>query len=215
MKKKIALGLLATMITATGVAMASPVEMEQGKWNVNMGAMISPDGEQDETINQSRNYDLDGDTSFYGGVTYGLTDKWGLQVDYSHYGGDAAWGDVKLDATEFNVLYKLDPHVNAFAGYLYAGAKETLGSTKYSAHTDGFQVGLTGWYPLGDKVKTFGKVGIGNNSHIYEIGFSYAVADNWDVDLSYRDVKYKDFKDGRIIDDYSFDGVRLGLSTSF
>lgn len=211
MKKQVVLGMIATLALSTSVALASPMEMNEGQWNVNMGVMFSPDSEWDG----DESWDLDGDTSFYGGVTYGITDRWGVQVDYSHYDADDQELDIKVDATEYNVLYKIDPHLTAFAGYIYVGDKEKNidddGVWKGGYHTDGFQAGLMGWYPLADKFKTFGKVGLGNNSRVYEIGFSYAVADNWDLDLSYRDVEYKDFENV----DISFDGVRLGLSTSF
>lgn len=211
MKKRIVLGIVAALAVSTSVAMASPVEMNEGQWSVNLGAMISPDAEMDSYGTT----DLDGDTSFYGGVTYGITDKWGVQYDYSHYGMSYSIFDGDLDASEFNVLYKLNDNVNVFAGYVYAGAKFSVLGESIGMHTDGFQAGLTGWYPLGDKVKTFGKVGLGNNSRVYEIGFSYAIADNWDVDLSYRDVEYKDFESYGEYGDFSFDGVRLGVSTSF
>lgn len=207
MKKQVVLGIVTALALSTSVALASPVEMNEGQWNVNIGAMISPDAEADG----ARDYDLDGDTSFYGGITYGINDRWGVQYDYSHYGASYRGLDTDLDASEFNVLYKLDPHLNVFAGYLYAGGDMHVAGMNIGSHTDGFQAGLTGWYPLADKFKTFGKIGLGNNSRVYEIGFSYAVADNWDVDLSYRDVEYKDIEDV----DISFDGVRLGLSTSF
>lgn len=208
MRKQIALGMITALALSTSVALASPMEMNEGQFSVNIGAMISPDAEADA----AGTVDLDGDTSFYGGVTYGITDKWGVQYDYSHYGASVYRVDTDLDVSEINVLYKLDPHLNAFAGYVYAGGDMHLRNESVGSHTDGFQAGLTGWYPLNDKFKTFGKIGLGNNSHVYEIGFSYAVADNWDVDLSYRDVEYKDFED-RV--DVSYDGVRLGLSTSF
>ncbi len=211
MKKRIAIGMITAMMLSAGVATASPVEMEEGKWNANIGVMFSPDSSVDDGDGE---IEFDSDTSFYGGVTYGITDKWGVQLDYSHYDSNFNIADVKADATEFNVLYGLNPNLNLFAGYVYAGVNVKVSEMHFDegAHTDGFHVGLSGWYPLGDKFKTFGKVGIGNNSRIYEIGFSYAVSDNWDVDLSYRDAEYKDLED---VLDVNYDGVRLGVSTSF
>lgn len=211
MKKRIVLGMITAMALSTSIALASPVEMNEGQWNVNLGAMVNPDGDLD--IDRDIDVGLDGDAGFYGGVTYGINDRWGVQYDYSHYGLTYSITDVDLDANEFNVLYKLNDHVNVFAGYLYAGGKLSIGGHKIAgSHTDGFQGGLTGWYPLGDKFKTFGKVGLGNNSHVYEIGFSYAIDDNWDLDLSYRDAEYKDFEDGT---DVGCDGIRVGLSAVF
>lgn len=213
MKKRIVLGIVAALAVSTSIACASPIEMEQGKWNANVGVMFSPD------LDLENNYGYgtkdSGDTSIYGGVTYGITDKWGVQVDYSHYKTGDAFETDKLDATEFNVLYKLNDNVNVFAGYVYAGMNATVEGYDFGGmHTDGFQAGLTGWYPLGDKFKTFGKVGLGNNSRVYEIGFSYAIADDWDVDLSYRNAEYKDLGDAMEWD-FEYDGVRLGVSTSF
>lgn len=208
MKKQVVLGMIATLALSTSVALASPVEMNEGQWQINMGAMINPDAD----CLPGASVEFDGDTSFYGGITYGLTDKWGLQYDYSHYDSSVGYLKSKVDAGEFNVLYKLNDNVNVFAGYVYVGGTlEDIDSTE-GGHTDGFQAGLTGWYPLGDKFKTFGKIGLGNNSHVYEIGFSYEIVDNWDLDLSYRDVEYKDIA-GFI--DAPYDGVRVGVSTSF
>lgn len=202
MKKKIALGLLATMVTATGVAMASPQPLEQGQWQVKAGAAISPSVEVGSA-------DVDGNTSFYGGITYGINDDWGIQYDYSHYDMDARFGNAKGDAHEFNVLYKLNDNINAFAGYNYFG----YGADGYKGdHTDGFLVGLQGHYDLTDRLATFAKVGIGNNSQVYEVGFGYEVADNWDLDLSYHWAKYEDLS---ATSDMTFKGVRAGISTSF
>lgn len=208
MKKRLVLGMIAALALSTSIAAASPVEMNEGQFNVNMGVTISPDADTDGR----GSFDLDGDTSFYGGITYGINDKWGVQYDYSHYDASKYGWETDVDASEFNVLYKITPHLNVFAGYLYVGGDMHRYGDKIGAHTDGFQAGLTGWYPLADKFKTFAKIGLGNNSHVYEVGFSYAIANNWDVDLSYRDVEYKDFND-RV--DVNYDGVRLGVSTSF
>lgn len=209
MKKRIALGMITALALSTSVAMASPVEMNEGQFNVNIGVAFSPDTELESG---GSSVDFDSDESFYGGVTYGITDKWGIQYDYSHYDSSHAGFDYKMDASEFNILYKLDPHLNAFAGYVYAGMNASGHSMETGVHTDGYQVGLAGWYPLSNKFKTFAKVGIGNNSRIYEIGVSYATSERWDIDISYRDAEYKDFYDTV---DMNYDGIRFGLSTSF
>lgn len=206
MRKVAIVGLTCAWAMATAIACAAPTELEQGKLNLNMGVMVSPNAEYND------GFDLSTSASFYGGVTYGLGDKWGIQYDYSHYGASAYGTDFDLDANEFNVLYKLDTHLNVFAGYVYAGMRMSDRYDRFGANTDGFQAGLTGRYPLCDKVKTFGKIGLGNKSHVYEIGFSYAIADNWDIDLAYRDAEYKEI--GGIVD-MSYDGVRLGVSTAF
>lgn len=201
MKKKILTALTATMIAGSVSAMAAPAEIQEGGWNITLGSSITPSTEVG-------GHDTDGDSGFYGNVTYGLTDEWALQYDYSHYGYGDDWGvDAKGDASEINVLYKLTPNLNAYAGYVYYG--ENYDGWGHS--TEGYQAGLQGWYPFSDKIKGFAKVGIGNKSQIYEIGCGYAVADNWDIDLSYRYAEYEDVGGA----DMTFDGVRAGISTSF
>lgn len=201
MKKKVLTALVATMVIGSVSAMAAPAEIQDDQFNITMGYSISPSSDLG-------GYDFDVDCGFYGNVTYGLTDKWALQYDYSHYsyGGDG-WNEGKGDASEVNVLYKLTPHLNAYAGYVYYG--ENYAGDGYD--TQGCQVGLQGWYPLSDKFKLFGKAGIGNNSQIYEIGAGYALADNWDLDVSYRYAEYQDVGGW----DMQFDGARVGISTTF
>ena len=211
MKKKILSALVATMVAGSVTAMAAPTEIQDGKWDVTLGTSFCPNSEYDD----GEKSELDGDCGFYGNITYGLTDDWAIQYDYSHYGYCVEGvAEGKGDASEVNVLYKLSPHLNAYAGYVYYGEKytDTIGSDSY--HTDGYQVGLQGWYPLGEKVNLFGKIGIGNNTEIYELGTTYKLADNWGLDVSYRYAEYKDFNDG-YDGEYQFNGVRAGISTTF
>ena len=201
MKKKVLSALVATMVVGSVTAMAAPAEIQEGQWNITMGSSISPSTD-------TGGYDADGDSGFYGNVTYGLTDDWAIQYDYSHYGYNDGGIDAKGDASEVNVLYKLSPHLNAYAGYVYYG--EDYGGDGYD--TNGYQVGLQGWYQIADKVKVFGKAGIGNNSQVYEIGAGYALADTWDLDVSYR---YADYEDVRGSADITYDVIRLGITTKY
>ena len=200
MKKKVLSALVATMVVGSVTAMAAPAEIQEGQWNITMGSSISPSAD-------IGGWEADSDCGFYGNITYGLTDDWAIQYDYSHYDYNDGWAAAKGDASEVNVLYKLSPNLNAYAGYVYYG--EDYGG--YGYDTNGYQVGLQGWYPIADKVKLFGKAGIGNNSQIYELGAGYALADNWDIDVSYRYAEYQDV--GGI--DNEFKGVRAGISTTF
>ena len=213
MKKRVAFGLITAMALSTSVALASPMDMEEGKTNVYVGATFGGDTEVE-------GLELDGDTGFYGGVTYGINDKWGVQVDYNSYGSEIAEGrnslELDVEALEINAVYKLNPNLNAFVGYVTADADLDLkigGQAAQTAgeDTSGVQIGLMGNYPIADKLDAFGKIAIGNNSNMYELGVSYAVAENWNIDLSYRNAEYKDFDDV----DGEIDGFRLGVSASF
>lgn len=214
MKKKIMLGMAISLVLSAGVAMASPTEIDTEKWNVSMGAILSPDVSE-EASGEGFHYRLtpDGDTSFYGTVTYGISDRWGIGVDYSHY--DSSYSslyDVKLDATEYNLYYRLCPYMNVFAGYVYAGLRSDFYEGSVSYHVDGYQLGVSGWYPILDRVKVFGRFAAGEHSRVWEAGLSYTFAPRWDLDVAYRDSEYQDFA-GLL--DYSYDGMRVGISTTF
>lgn len=220
MKTKIAWGLLAAMILSVSVTAASPITNEQGRWNIEAGAMFTHSNDLD--YDNGYAIDLDGDTSFYGAVTYNINDKWGIQLDYSHYDSAYDFGDSyqyenQLDATEVNLLYRLDPKLDLFFGYVYAGVDIDYTGKNCdididSAHIEGIQFGVMGRYPLNNKLKTFGKLALGDHSRIYELGLSYAITNRWNVNLSYRDAQYQDLAD---FTDISYDGLRLGISTSF
>jgi opacity protein-like surface antigen len=203
MKKKILSALIATMVVGSVTAMAAPAEIEEGKWDVTIGSSFSPNTEDN-------GYDVDGESGLYGNITYGMDDQWAIQYDYSHYGyGERGWS-ADGDASEVNVLYKLSPNLNAYAGYVYYG--EDYDGEGYD--TDGVQIGLQGWYPIADKVDLFGKIGIGNKTEIYEIGATYNFADNWGLDVSYRYAEYQDLNGNDGLDN-EFKGVRAGISTTF
>ena len=206
MKKKVLSALIATMVVGSVTAMAAPSEIQEGKWDVTIGTSVSPNAEYE-------GYDIDGRSGFYGNITYGMDDNWAIQYDYSHYGysfreiNGSGKHKGKGDASEVNILYKLNPNLNVYAGYVYYG--ENIGGVGF--HNDGYQIGLQGWYPIADKVNLFGKIGFGNNNQIYELGATYALADKWGLDLSYRWAEYED----EFACDYQFNGVRAGISTTF
>ena len=83
MKKRVALGLITAMALSTSVALASPMDMEEGKTNLYFGWTFGGNtdlGGQDGKI--------DGDVGAYLGATYGINDKWGVQLDFNNYAAD-------------------------------------------------------------------------------------------------------------------------------
>lgn len=212
MKKRVALGLITAMALSTSVALASPMDMEEGKTNLYFGWTFGGNtdlGGQDGKI--------DGDVGAYLGATYGINDKWGVQLDFNNYAAEekisrGLKADMDVDVLEVNAVYKIDQNLNAFVGYVDADAElKATGLGSVSADTDGVHLGVMGSYPLSDKWGLFGKVALGNNSEAYELGVSYNLSDKWGMDLSYRDAEYKDLRGS----DIEVKGIRLGATTRF
>lgn len=201
MKKKILAGIIAALALGTVTAMAAPQPLEEGGVTIMKGYNISPDAEAGKT-------DYDGKSGFYGNITYGMGNNWGIQYDYSHgeYKGNSF--KAKTDASEVNLLYRLDEYTNVYAGYTYIGLSEPRGGASGS----GIQVGLQAHYPFSDKFIGFGKLGLGTASSIYELGVSYVLSERWDLDVSYR---YADYEDVRGSADITYDGIRLGITTKY
>lgn len=218
MKKKVMLGVAASLVLSAGVAMASPTAMDEGKWNVTVGVLGETDGSM--ALDGYDSFDLDGATSLYGSVIYGLTDKWGLEAGYGRYNFDDIGMNYDADVKEFNLLYKLSPYANVFAGYVDADFKlhyvfSGMQAPDHEIGTDSVQVGLMGHYPLTRSVDLFGRVALGTHSHAYEVGLSYAFAPHWGLNVSYYDAQYRDFCFYGVSSTLDTDGVRIGVSAAF
>lgn len=215
--KKVAIGLIAMLAVSTGVACASPTEMNEGKWNVTLGMIGDSDGTVDAY--EWGVFDMESTTSLYGSVIYGMTDKWGLEVGYSRYNfDDRPAMNYDADLFEVNVLYKISPYANLFVGYVdgefaFNYPESYIEDCKIDQSS--IQAGIMGHYPLTDRVDAFGRLALGTDSHIYEVGMSYEFAPRWDLNVSYYDAQYRDFDYYGINTSLDVDGVRIGISTSF
>ena len=192
---------IASLVLTTGIAMAAPQPLEEGQFTLMKGYSISPDAE-------AGGHDYDGKSGFFGNLTYGMGDGWGIQYDYSHGEYTGRGFKAKTDASEINLLYRIDDNVNAYAGYTYMGLSQPQGG----ASASGIQIGVQARYPFSDKFIGFGKLGVGTASQVYELGIGYVLNDRHDIDLSYRYAEYEDVQGGA---DITYDGIRIGMTTKF
>jgi opacity protein-like surface antigen len=229
MKKKVLLTLAAAM-AVTSVAFASPLtNYDKGSLALDLNTSISPKAEL--TIDGISESD-DSKERLGAGVSYGLGNKFALQYkfldnkskDYLlyEYSDPFDYGNLTLNAKltghEINVLYQINPNVSAYVGVTRSTAKVTVTenygpnpgnitdseSLSESQSKNGYQVGLVGQTKLADKLTGWASVSAGNRVNAYEIGLGYDVAKNTELNLFYREVKYKDF---------NFDDTKLDVTT--
>jgi hypothetical protein len=239
MKKKVLLTLAAAM-AVTSVSFASPLtNYEKGSTAIDISSSISP---KFEISAGGVSGSDDAKERLGAGVTYGLGNKFALQYTYldnktkeylvyENMGFDYenATLNAKLTGHEINVLYQINPNVSAYVGMTRSKAKVTetdnygpnpgniTDSESYSESQtkNGYQVGLVGQTKLADKLTGWASVSAGNRVNAYEIGLGYDVAKNTELNLFYREVKYKDFDVYDTKVDVTTKGLRAGVTFKF
>lgn len=124
------------------------------------------------------NVSTDSKWNFQGGLTYGLTDKWGLQ--YGYYGlktdGNNETLDIGTDGNqhEVNLTYSINKNFAAFAGWSRIQNKLTADGDSWSQTNNIAQIGLIAKAPLTNKLDFYAKGALGTKStSMWEAGLGY------------------------------------------
>lgn len=204
--------LVACLLMVSGVALASPLmDFSAGKGSVDLTMR--------NTANSMMILDFDNKYNFDGAVTLGLGNNWAFQYRYfqpesaaTDFGGPPTM-TVKLATNEFNVLYKLDKNIAAFAGY--ATAQETDGFTGLGTITYEtkklWQVGFTGSAAIGKRTTLWGTVGLGRDLTNCELGVGYAITPNLEFNVNYRSLTINDIEGA----DVKAKGLGFGVTLKF
>jgi hypothetical protein len=231
MKKKILLTLAAAM-AVTSVSFASPLSnYEKGSLAIDLNTSISPKVEIDVGDLSASD---DAKNRLGAGITYGIGNKLALQYKFSdnktkdYFYEETGPGyyengreNAQIAAHELNVLYQINPNVSAFVGLTRTNAKVNWSynygpnsgniidseSGKEKQSQNGYQVGFIAQTKLAENVTGWASASAGNKVTSYEIGVGYDVAKNTELNLFYRNNKYKDFD----VDGTNFDVTTKGL----
>ncbi len=178
MKKNLFAVLTALTVCVSGAAFAAPqTTFQEGQVQVDVGAMNAK--------SEIGNLKSDSNWNFQGGVTYGVSDKAAIQYQYSGLSTDINGHDVtKGNQQEVNLVYSLNNHVAAYAGYNRIDNDFGYGG---SSTNNVAQVGLIGKAPLADNLDVYGKVGVGTkDTTTWEAGLSYKATNDLDINAGYR-----------------------------
>ena len=228
MKKSTLLSMVAAMVLTTSVGFASPqTDFTAGKTSVDVMYRQSDINATGPGFSDS--LDKRGNLDF--GITTGLGSNFALQYNgfnakskaTSLPDGDGSsyneQGTLKIQ--EFNVLYKLDKNVSAFAGLVKVkGEISADGSTMSSSIKNKVQLGLIGTTKLADKTTAYAQVGFASDYTNWKIGVSQEIAPNLELNVDYRKTSAKklSFNDGvgGVTDvDVTTKGIGVGVTYKF
>ena len=201
MKKTIAMMLALAAISTT--AFASPqTTFRPGEFEINAGMW--------DSAARTAGYKSDGEWNFLGGVSYGITDKWAAQYQYTGLHTDHTNGNMN----ELNAVYSLHPQVAAFAGWNRIAMKDyPSGMLDNGKATNNiFQLGVVARQPVTDVVDVYAKGALGTEeTSMWEAGVNMAVDSDVDLTAGYRYMNTRGNSDRNV----SYKGFLAGVSYRF
>lgn len=191
-KKSLVLAAVMAACSASLAFAAPQTQWEQGQWQVDLGAWNTKASvDADKVAGVGGDVSTDTNWNFQGGVTYGLTDKWGLQ--YNYYGlksdGNNETLGIGTDGSqqEVNAIYSINKNFAAYAGWSRIENKLSGGGYSASDTNNIAQIGLIAKAPLADKLDVYAKGALGTKSTtMWEAGLGYHVTPDLDINAGYR-----------------------------
>lgn len=200
MKKLLALAIIAALGVASAAYAAPLRSYGAGKTAIDVGMNLPTNNDYDGYSVGSK------ETSPYAGITVGISEKAALNYKWNQYKNDH---DTQLDTQQLNLMYKLLPGLDVYAGYLNTDT-DLYG---HGRNTNSAQFGLQGNIKLPLDFTVWTRTAIGSKIKGYEIGLSRPLLSNVDLNLSYYDHKYDE---AAIHDtDVRTKGVNVGVTLKF
>lgn len=149
-------------------------------------------------------------------ITTGLGNKIALQ--YRHSQPEFTQGIIlRCPIEEVNVLYQINKNLSTFVGY-HGSVFEFDGIGEITEKRNTIQFGLTGNSIITDQMKLYGTVGFGPDITNYEVGLSYDIVKNAELNIFYRDIdlkKYNSLAGNGVNVSAKFSGIGYGLTLKF
>ncbi|WP_177566140.1 hypothetical protein [Phascolarctobacterium sp.] len=199
--KKTLIVTLALALGLTTVCAASPLKnYDAGKVALDLGLTVPTNNNYEGASVGSKK------TAPYAGITVGLGGKTAVNYKWNQYKNS---GSTKVEAQQLNLMYKVLPVLDVYAGYVNSDVK--LHGDSRSRNSG--QVGVQGRVELPFLCTLWGRAGAGNKLTSYEIGLSRTLVSNVELNLSYYDNKFKNSAPGSI--DAKTKGVNMGVTVKF
>jgi len=165
------------------------------------------------------------------GITTGLGNKWAVQYrqfdpkskdsSYSEF-GTTYTDNFQLKTQEFNVLYKIDKNVSAYAGIMKVKGAYNWSESGFGSGSDPiksankWQIGVVGTTKLAEKTTAYASVGTGKDLTTWGIGVGQELAPNVEFNVDYRSIKANklEWNDGSHID-ATAKGLGFGVTYKF
>jgi OOP family OmpA-OmpF porin len=200
-KKLLVLAAIAALGTAGSAWAAPQTTFEEGQTQIDLAA---------SNVKASTNRgSTDDKWNFNGGLTYGLSDRWGVQ--YNYYGLKTKSPSLDSNSQEVNAIYSLDQNLAVYAGW--NRIHNSLDGIDFGSKTNNVaQIGVIAKANLTDKLDVYGKAALGTQkTSLWEAGLGYSITQDLDVNAGYRYLNTKLTNN----DNISYKGFIAGVSYRF
>lgn len=179
-KSLVLAAMLATCITSFAFA-APQTQWNKGETQIDLG-LWNAKAESGGSTGSKWNVN--------GGATYGLTDQWAVQYEYS--GLKTKHDDTTGNSQEINAVYSLNKNVAVYGGWnRIKNSFNNVGSdesaSNYNCTNNVLQLGVIAKKSIGNNFDVYAKGALGTKkTSLWEAGINYAVSKNLDVNAGYR-----------------------------
>ncbi|MDO4179515.1 MAG: outer membrane beta-barrel protein [Phascolarctobacterium sp.] len=186
--------LTACLSILASIALASPLKnYDPGHFSIDAGVTL-PSSMKADDLKMSKS------KSGYYGATVGIGSDMAVQYKFNNY--KAKQG--KTGVHQANLLYRVVPNLEAYAGYERFNSSGML-----HKHQNAAQIGLQAHVDIPLLFNVWGNVGYSNKGHMAEIGISKPILNNIELGASYYTGKFDEDSDVKVR------GVNAGVTFKF
>jgi predicted porin len=144
--------------------------------------------------------------------TVGLDGRWALNYRQISFSPKFEGINLYTSNKELNLLYKIDPNIQLYAGYSITKGHETL-SGRRLAQNNKVQGGIIAMKSLGQRTTLYTILGGGSDSANIEFGLSYQMKKNLELTATYRHLEFKRVGSQKCEED--FRGFGIGFTYKY
>lgn len=144
--------------------------------------------------------------------TVGLNGRWA--VNYRQFDFSPKFKGIQLETSnkELNLIYKINPNIQLYAGYSITKGHETLSGQRLIQQNTA-QGGIIAMKSVGHGTTLYTLLGRGDHSANVEFGLSYQMQKNLEMTATYRHLEFKKLGPQKLEED--FRGFGLGFTYKF
>jgi long-subunit fatty acid transport protein len=141
--------------------------------------------------------------------TLGLNNRLALNYRQMAYSPSYHSADFETSNKELNLIYKIDPHFQVYAGYSRTTGHDALSGYELTKKNV-MQAGIIAMKSLNNRTTLYTLLGGGNNVANVEFGLSYQIKSNIELTSTYRHLSVEKVGSSKLKENYR--GFGLGIT---
>ncbi len=144
--------------------------------------------------------------------TVGLNGRWAINYRQFDFSPNFKGNQLETSNKEVNLLYKINPNIQLYAGYSIAKGHEMFSGRRLPQQNMA-QGGIIAMKSLGHSTTLYTILGRGDNSANVEFGVSYLIRKNLELNVTYRHLEFKKLGPEKLEED--FRGFGIGFTYKY